>query len=102
MMTDERPKRKPVDRTGPQQIVRFPAIDGTPIQPGDWVRLKEIAGWDLSGKVREVRSVTFALTERGEPARKFVIVNPEGRAVDPDLVARFAEPGEVPRGRMRG
>jgi hypothetical protein len=90
--------KKARDMSGPQQITRVP-----PWRPGKWVRLKDYEpganGDSLSGKVRRVRSLTCSVTEQQNERALWRVHFDDGRQVTADLVLRFADEQEVPRGR---
>lgn len=77
-----------------QKITRVP-----PYWPGDWVRLKQIGlrepGADLSGKIRQVRSLTASITAPDQPAAIWRVHFADGRSVPVGLVERGATEAEI-------
>ena len=84
----------PPDKTGRQQILRLPALCHVPIQPGDWIKLKDTAPEGLAGRVVCVRSVTAALvTARGQWVCR--ISTMDGRSVEWHCVERWVTEEEA-------
>lgn len=87
----------PGTETPPQQVTRIP-----PYRPGDWVKIRDFekhaerGSGSLSGKVRQVKSLTCSITSRDQRAATWRIVfEPCGRCLDWHQVERLATPAEI-------
>lgn len=80
------------DCNGRQQITRVP-----PYRPGDWVKIKDGLGSDLSGKIRRVRSITCSINSPEQKRAIWRVHFDDGRGLEWHLVERFATPTEVGR-----
>lgn len=98
MDTTENGSRQRLDEGKPQRITRLPDAKGRLIRPGDVVRLKDLGDDPLSGKLRRVRSLTCAVTERDQPRALWrICLLPEGRSVAAEAVLRHATEEEERR-----
>lgn len=87
-------------RAGQQQVTRIP-----PYRPGTWVKLKPIRpgrpAADLSGKVRQVKSLTCSITEPLQFRAVWRVHFEDGRCCEWHLVERFATPDEIQTAERR-
>jgi hypothetical protein len=87
----------------PQQVTRLPHLEGRPIRPGAWVKLRDFGpekpGVMLSGKVREVRSLSATITRAEQKYATWRVHFTDGMAVEWHDVVRFATTAEIERAK---
>jgi hypothetical protein len=80
-----------VDHPGYRQaITRIP-----PFRPGAWVKLRTVAGWDLSGKVLPVKALTCSITRPEQRLAVWRVHFAGGRSALASAVERPAWPDEI-------